>query len=132
MYTSIQTSALYDGKDYFIHVRSHCNSVGIVNTSDWGTASFKTFPVSVSNVNGNDTYVEAYPNPVQGTLNVNVYGLVDGNAAITVTDISGKVLRQVSITSAKTSIDMSDLASGVYLLKYVDDNRAETIKITKQ
>ncbi|WP_276133521.1 GEVED domain-containing protein [Polluticoccus soli] len=131
-YTSLQTSALYDGKDYYIHVRSHCSSVNINSTSDWGTASFKTFPVSVSNVNGNEAYIEAYPNPVQGTLNVNVYGLVNGNAAITITDISGKVLRHAQVNGAKTAIDMSNMASGVYLLKYTDDNRSETVRITKQ
>lgn len=131
-YLSIQTSALYDGKDYYIHVRSHCSSVNTVSTSDWATASFKTFPVSVATTSNEDAYIEAYPNPVKGTLSINVYGLIEGNAAITITDINGKVLRQLPVNTAKTSIDMSDFASGLYLLKYTDDHRSETVRITKQ
>lgn len=130
--TAVQTSSLYDGKDYYIHVRAICNSVGVSSTSDWGTASFKTFPVSVPGVNNDNTVIEAYPNPVKGTLNINVYGLIKNNASVTLVDVNGKVLRQLDINTAKTAIDMSDIASGVYLLKYMDDNRSETIRITKQ
>ncbi|WP_276133522.1 GEVED domain-containing protein [Polluticoccus soli] len=131
-YTSIQMSALYDGKDYYIHVRAHCSSVNTVSTSDWATASFKTFPVSVSGANGDEAYIEAYPNPVKGTLSIDVHGLMHGNATIAITDINGKVLRNLTLKSSKTTIDMSDLASGLYLLKYTDDQRTETVRLTKQ
>jgi hypothetical protein len=130
-FTSIHTSALDDGKDYYIHVRSHCNSIGIVDASPWATASFKTFPVSVANAANGSFGIAAYPNPVKNEVNVEVR-LGGSNGIISLTDVSGKVLQRVSVVKAKTTLDMSGIASGVYFIKYEDDMHNELIKITKQ
>ena len=130
-FTSLHTSALDDGKDYYIHVRSHCSSVGIIDISPWATVSFKTFPVSVANAASGVFGVAAYPNPVKNELSVEVSG-GGSNAIISLTDVSGKVLQRVNMMRAKTSFDMSGIAGGVYFIKYQDDAHNELIKITKQ
>jgi hypothetical protein len=49
-----------------------------------------------------------------------------------VTDLSGKTLKQSAVTGNKSEVSMTGLASGIYLVKYQDDNRTETIRITRK
>src|SRR5690606_21926415 len=75
--------------------------------------------------------VDAYPNPVKDVLTVKAYGNT-GNAHLTITDISGKLVRSITMYGDKTEIDISALGQGMYLVKYADQNHTETIKINKQ
>ena len=131
-FTAVHTSALDDGKDYYIHVRSHCNSIGIIDASPWATASFSTFPVSVKNAASGDFRVAAYPNPVKDMLVIEVSGNRGSNANLLLTDMSGKLLQAVKVNGAKTEVDLSTLPGGIYIVKYADDDRKEVLKITKQ
>jgi hypothetical protein len=131
-FTAIHTSALDDGKDYYIHVRSHCNSIGIIDASPWATASFSTFPVSVKNSANGDFRVAAYPNPVKDVMTIEVSGNRGTNANLLLTDMAGKLLQTVKVNGAKTEMDLTGLPGGIYVIKYADDNRSEVIKVTKQ
>ena len=75
--------------------------------------------------------MEVYPNPVANTINVERRGSSDANAIVQVTDVSGRVLRSVSVTEDKTTIDLSGLSSGVYLIRYSDNSHQQTFKINK-
>jgi hypothetical protein len=130
-YTSIQASSLSDGKDYYIHVRSYCTSVGIDGRSDWATASFKTWPVNVSDLNA-AVAVSAFPNPVKGQLTIQVDGNRQGDAGIVVTDVAGKTVRSATVTADKTNVDMNGLPSGLYMIKYTDQATSQVIRIIKQ
>jgi hypothetical protein len=131
-FTSLHTSALDDGKDYYIHVRSHCISLNIADISPWATASFKTFPVSVNNIAGGNTAISVYPNPVTDVLNVEISGNVNGAAEIMLTDMSGRELKRLPVQAAKTQLDMSDVAPGVYFIRYTDQSHSKLIKVTRQ
>jgi hypothetical protein len=76
--------------------------------------------------------VEAYPNPVSEQLTVQVYGGSDQNATVSITDVTGKVMKVVSVVNGKAEVNMNGLASGVYLVKYTDNNHSQTIKVNKQ
>lgn len=76
--------------------------------------------------------VEAYPNPVSYKVSVKVYGSVGNNAEIIITDITGKLLKEINVNSTETVVDMNRFADGIYLLKYIDDNHHQTIKINKK
>jgi hypothetical protein len=76
--------------------------------------------------------VEAYPNPVSDKLTVRRYGNQGGNGTIQLTDVSGKVVKQLDAQKTETIIDMSGLAQGAYFLKYSDDKHKQTIKVNKQ
>ena len=74
----------------------------------------------------------AVPNPVKHKLNLKTYGVRGDNAQVVVTDLSGKIVHRFNIINAETDIDMSSVANGIYLLKYTDATRTQTIKISKQ
>lgn len=132
MFTSIHTSALNDGKEYFMHVRSYCTSHGITSFSPWSTASFKTFALGVNNVAGDDFSIEAYPNPVINQLQVRLNGHIAGKAAMQVTDMSGKLIRNIAADGKEQQIDMAGMAPGIYMLRYKDDSHNQVIRIIKQ
>ena len=132
VFTSLHTSVLDDGKDYYVHVRSHCTSLNIDDISPWGTASFKTFPVSVSGVANDKMTIAAYPNPVADVLVVEVSGNMTGTAQLMLTDMSGRELQRIPVETAKTQVDMSGLASGVYFIRYTDQSHSKLIKVTRQ
>jgi hypothetical protein len=129
--TAVHTSALNDGREYFVHVRSHCNSIGIVGTSPWGTASFKTFPVSVKGAGRDQLSVAAYPNPVDNLLTIEVSGRRTAAAELILTNVAGKELQHIRAENAKTNIDMSGLAPGIYFVRYTDQAYSRVIRITK-
>ncbi len=85
-------------------------------------------------VAGTNTFaIEAYPNPVHNTVSVKVNGMVSGKGSVVVTDVTGKVVGTVTtVENNSAELNVSHLANGMYLLKYTDDVRNESIKINKQ
>ena len=77
--------------------------------------------------------VEAYPNPVgNGQLSVVASGTDARNATVMITDITGKVIRTVTMTNGIVQINMNGMAQGIYLVKYTDDVNTTTIKLYKK
>ncbi len=65
--------------------------------------------------------MQVYPNPVAQNLFVNYTTLTEGDAALTVTDLSGRVIlrRDVTLAAGSNIIDfsVSDIADGMYLVR---------------
>lgn len=76
--------------------------------------------------------IVAVPNPVKDKVSIKTYGERGSQASILITDLSGKIVRQLQLTADETEVDMSAVPGGIYLLKYTDANRTETIKVSKQ
>jgi hypothetical protein len=76
--------------------------------------------------------IEAYPNPVSNMLTVKVSGTTGRDASVQVTDVTGKVVRTIQLVGTESSINMSGLANGIYLIKYSDADHNQTIRVTKQ
>ena len=95
-----------------------------------GTFSYSQ--VVTATVKGGAFTVEAYPNPVSEVLTVKVYGNAAANATVTVTDVTGKVVRVVSVENNQASIKMGSLAHGTYMVKYSDSEHTQVIKVNKQ
>ena len=129
---SILMSALLDGVTYYVHVRSMCMSQGIEGLSPWATTTFKTFPLSVNAINNEGLSLEVYPNPAQNVLNVKLMGTLQHNAVINLTDISGRVLKQMTLNRNEMTMDISSIAPGIYQLQYKDDVNSKVIKVVKQ
>lgn len=74
--------------------------------------------VRVVNVTLTDNKVEIYPNPTQDIVNVEF--LAGAYNQIQLIDINGKILKQISLGSSttQTTISLSNVASGTYLLKF--------------
>jgi hypothetical protein len=132
LYTSLHMPALVDGKNYYIHVRCKCNSLGVISFSPWSTTSFMTWPTTVQNVNSSDFDIDAYPNPATDVLTIEVKGSLANNATITLSDVAGRVLRSEAITDAKTTLNIANLPAGNYMLKYADGANNRILKINKK
>lgn len=69
-----------------------------------------------------------YPNPVKDMLNIKSTSSVDN---VTVYDILGKVVLQENPGKISPAINMSNLASGSYLVKVTIGNSSKTVKVLK-
>ncbi len=54
------------------------------------------------------------------------------NAAVVITDLSGKLILKQSLRGHEATFDMKPYASGMYFINYTDDSHNETIKVNKQ
>ena len=79
--------------------------------------------------NFNRPKVSFYPNPVQDILNINADETIDSVEVYTVT---GQLISNISLANNKKEINVSGLASGIYLVKIAGNNFSETVKIVKQ
>ncbi|XZF14621.1 T9SS type A sorting domain-containing protein [Chitinophagaceae bacterium MMS25-I14] len=75
--------------------------------------------------------ITASPNPVTNILHVTTTGYQGGSTFINLRDISGKIIKTITVTSDETLIDMSELSSGIYLVQYTGPHNSETIKVMK-
>ncbi|PQJ72587.1 T9SS type A sorting domain-containing protein [Polaribacter butkevichii] len=73
--------------------------------------------------------VSMYPNPTTSSLNISAESTIK-NAAIY--NILGKQVISLAINKNSESIDVSNLASGIYLIKYTVDNAIGTAKFIKE
>jgi len=71
---------------------------------------------------------EIYPNPVHTKLNVISY---TDEAEILISDIRGKVIKQIKTTAAHEVIDISDLENGIYILSIITKNETYSERIIK-
>ncbi|MBK5214841.1 MAG: T9SS type A sorting domain-containing protein [Flavobacteriaceae bacterium] len=69
-----------------------------------------------------------FPNPVKDVLNIKSANAVDN---VTVYDILGKVVLQENPGTISPTINMSDLATGSYLVKVTIGNASKTVKVLK-
>ncbi len=128
--TGTHYNALTSGTEYYFHIRTHCSS--IYEESEWTTLRFITpFTTGVDDVNGN-IGIAAYPNPVKQTVTLNLSHKPVGKGVVTITDVTGKTVFTTEITDVKSSLEIGNVPSGMYLLKYVDEQSSGVIKLTKE
>lgn len=130
-YTSAFLQGLMSSQLYYLHVRTRCSPTPL---SGWKSVPFATGKtLNVNNVNGSNIFeIAAYPNPVNNVLNLQINGEVGSKAVVHLTDVTGKVLLSDRVNANTKELNVSDLPSGIYLLKYSDGYHTETIKVTKQ
>jgi hypothetical protein len=117
-----------DNKEYYLHVRAKCNSMW--SFSNWTTVRLKELTTGIEDMGNSNGFIMAYPNPANDKITVLVNGTVDKGAVITVTDMAGSALRHAT-ASGTTDINVADLPSGIYLLKYAGAERNEILKMHK-
>jgi PKD repeat protein len=77
--------------------------------------------------------VGVYPNPSEGQFNVAMTENIGSQVNLVVTTLSGQVVYSATeANTGLTSVNISDLASGVYMLTVTSENARVTQKITKQ
>ena len=76
------------------------------------------WPASVTEINSAVPAIEAYPNPAQTTVMVTLGGIDKINGKLQVKDMTGRVIAEQVVTDAVTTVDVSALANGVYMVVY--------------
>jgi hypothetical protein len=102
--------------------------------SDYGEA--EDYLVNVALVTASRTgqgavTLSAFPNPATNALAVTV-GSTGARAHISLTDLTGRVLQTQPLANQTARFDLSGLAAGIYLVRYYDESRTSTIKVSKQ
>jgi len=119
----VTASQLEEGNHYFVctaHVESD-GMKGIIFVVD-SPNSISEKPVLAS--------ISIYPNPVNDILSIRAGGDIIGSAYI-LTDMNGRQLLNGKLFTDLTSIDISQLAAGVYLLQIADKNK-QTLRVEKK
>ena len=91
-----------------------------INILEDGTIGIDDFENSAFNI---------YPNPVQNVLNITT---ALTNYSIEIYTIQGQLIQNKTNISASSSIDYSQYADGIYLMKLSSESNSKTFKIVKQ
>jgi hypothetical protein len=86
-------------------------------------------PVSVNNIKTESEDFRMFPNPVDDILQVEGRSSV---SEISITDISGRVIKTVSPATDKAWIDLSGVGTGIYLLKVNQGNKTSVKMVVKK
>jgi hypothetical protein len=91
---------------------------------------YEVFPVAVAD-RDNAFQASVYPNPVEGILSIETAPPAD-NAFYQLFDAGGKELMQQSLIAPLSRLDLTQLPSGVYLLRLNQgNNHARSFTIVK-
>ncbi len=74
--------------------------------------------------------ISIFPNPVKTVINLETN--LDEKLTIKLFNVSGKVILNTSSDKKNTSIDVSELTSGIYFLKVNTEQKSGTFKIIKE
>ena len=70
-----------------------------------------------------------YPNPASTIININIENFSNSETAITMYDVTGRIVKNVSTTEKSLSIDRGDLRSGIYFVQVLIADKVLTKKI---
>jgi hypothetical protein len=102
-------------------------------TNEAGTAygAVETFTLSgLNDAIAGMLQATIYPNPAQDNATMEIVGL-DQDAKIVISDLQGRILSQEAISAGETryTINVSNMASGVYYIRIVTDKAVSTQKL---
>jgi hypothetical protein len=97
-----------------------------------GSSNNSTFPAKMMQTESGALTV--YPNPTSGTINLALPEFEE-NAQVTVTDISGKVIKTIAVGAdhgSELKVDLSGNAKGVYLVELITKQETYRSKVVLQ
>lgn len=83
--------------------------------------------LSVKNTVANNIQLTIFPNPATDKAQIEYSGQQNGN--ITITDITGRAIKQFTNLKLKGTITVSDLTSGIYFIRYNTGMNTRTEKL---
>ncbi|MEZ4805456.1 MAG: PKD domain-containing protein [Bacteroidia bacterium] len=120
------TSYSYSAPGKYCVTMIATNSAGC----ECSTTKCVTMSTSIDDAESMNNAVNVYPNPNGGVFNVSLSAEINGNMNVNVYNTLGALVHTVTVDGNATSIDMSDFASGVYVVKVTAENQTAVKKIT--
>ena len=87
------------------------------------------YPSALSNEDFALNGLKVFPNPVNNKLN---FSLEKEITTVSVYNLLGQEILSKSLSNNETSIDVSNLSAGTYLVRVTSDNEIKTLKIIKE
>ena len=115
---------LVEGQTYFYRAY-------ITNEAGTAYGAVETFTLSsLAEEIAGALQVSLYPNPAQENATLEINGLNE-EAKVVVSDLQGRILSQEAISAGEThyTINLSNMASGVYYIRIVTDKAVSTQKL---
>ena len=129
VYPGITTSATANG--YIL-----APGCGLNTPSTFATIGFPDNHIIIDLVEGSagtedfaNAKFSVYPNPANDVINVSYADAIDG---VTITDLNGRVVKQVVLGVNEAQINIADLSQGVYILNVSANGKSITEKIVKK
>lgn len=72
--------------------------------------------------------IRVYPNPVKVGQDISIEG-IDGEANVTVIDISGKIIQSISLNKLNKNLIINNLNSGYYILNVTSEKSVYNLKL---
>ena len=99
------------------------------NAGNTTTCQYDVLVNEFVGINGIDAInIALYPNPSNGQFTIENANGFD----IVITDVSGRIVKELSAISNKQTVDLSVEASGIYFIKLQNSELTKTVKIIKQ
>ncbi len=94
------------------------------------------FAANSSNLNKLGVNMKVYPNPVEDVLNLETIGNSNGEHTLTITNAAGQTVRQITtdiqLGMDLTTMNVADLATGLYRVTLAQDGKVATVSILKK
>lgn len=87
------------------------------------SAQLSNNEINVNNV------LRAYPNPLKDLLNISYDKEI---TSLSIYDLLGQEVVSIAINNNESTVDVSNLASGTYLVKVTSNNEVKTFKVIKE
>jgi hypothetical protein len=78
---------------------------------------------------GAATTISVYPNPSNGIITIVANEAI---VHVIVTDLTGKILNEVTANDTKLDVDLSAYASGAYVLRIATTSGVQMVKVVKE
>jgi uncharacterized repeat protein (TIGR01451 family) len=87
------------------------------------------FVATLSKTNFNESIFALYPNPASNLITINLTNYSENIDTIIIYDLIGKQIKNMkNISSNNITLDISDIAKGVYLIETTTDSKLKEIK----
>ena len=119
--------------DNGLGVFSQKNQIFLLNDIYRYAANYQTFISDISDLTADNNSLLLYPNPSNDNITIELK-LSDAakNEVISVCDILGNLILQQSLQEVKTTLNISDLSSGIYFIKVETKNGVIIKKLVKE
>ena len=87
--------------------------------------------VSIDHIDSETISLSVFPNPTNAILNFMLDKQLESELLINIVNVEGKIMKMKTITNS-TSVDVSDLANGLYFVRFNYKDKSRTLRFVKR